>query len=74
MSNAAIKVTKIRAGLYRATTANKTFLIEDRWDDEATSAYPWRLSDEDAFHDPWRGDFATKREALAEIPLVINEA
>lgn len=57
--------TKIRAGLYRVATGERTYLVEDRPD--LSVAYPWRLTDENAWNDPWRGDFATKREALAEI-------
>lgn len=66
-----MKVTRIRAGLYRVITGNGSYLIEDRW--EERTAYPWRLIDENAFHDPWRGDFRTKREAIAEIALLENE-
>lgn len=57
--------TKLRAGLYRVSTGERSYLVEDR--PEASAAYPWRLTDEDAWNDPWRGDFATKRAALAEI-------
>lgn len=62
----AVKTTKIRAGLYRVTTDNGgEFLVEDRWDED--TVYPWNISDVNAFHDPWRGSFRTKREAIAEI-------
>jgi hypothetical protein len=66
------RATKIRAGLYQVTTDVTTYMIEDRWDAETPygHAHPWTLTDESAFHDPWRGDYATKREALAQIALI----
>ena len=61
-----MKSTKLRAGLYRVEADNgASYLVEDRWFE--STAYPWRITNEGAFNDPWRGDFATKREALAEI-------
>jgi hypothetical protein len=59
-----MKATKLRGGLYEVTHGGHVYRIEDihngnRW--------VWRLSALDDYHDPWRGDFATKREALQAI-------
>ena len=54
--------TKIRSGLY----AIGQYRIED-YLDEGTGKWVWRVTDTEDYSDPWRGDFRTKREAIASI-------
>lgn len=59
-----MKSTKIRAGLYRVTTDNGIYTIEQR---NLNGEWIWRLSDDGKYIDNWIDDFATKKDALAFI-------
>jgi hypothetical protein len=59
-----LKTTKLRAGLYRVVSEDRTFHVEEIHDGRH---WTWRVSDQGVFHDGWFGDFATKAEALAAI-------
>lgn len=52
------------------TTASGRYHIEDRQD--SSGQWVWRVTDVDAFHDGWVGDYATKREAMAAISRGVN--
>ena len=51
---------RIRQGLYQA----EQYLIEER---QTAIGWTWRVMDTENYSDPWRGDFATKREALESL-------
>jgi len=56
--------TKLRAGLYRVVSGERTFYVEEIHDGRH---WTWRVSDQDVFHDGWFGDFDTKTKAIAAI-------
>jgi hypothetical protein len=57
--------TKIRSGLYQVGQ----YMIEDY---ETPQGWVWRVTDTENYSDPWVGDYATKRQAVAEISALMG--
>lgn len=52
---------KVRGGLYQVIHNDREYTLEEMHNG---TRWVWRLCDAQSFHDPWIGDYATKREAL----------